>query len=213
MEAAAAEYFPTAAMHESYEELKEAGAISSEVSEKIKVGTSLLNSLANLPRAWIPLLSFLRESEQAVWVNLKEEDIHARLRQRLNVMYKTVFYDRLRAEGFSSYDGLALLGEETVTNSGEISTWLESLIGPLKLTPTEGRTYWLKVSEDCRAQVETITYLEAFIAMRKDYAISEEERQQVLASVLESEWEELSGLNGEQLAGAGEFGEERLSRV
>ena len=203
LEEAAKEYFPTAAMHESYQELMAAGAVSPEVSEKINAGTSVFTSLQNVPRAWIPLLTFLQESDRAVWLNLNEEDIRAQLKHRLNVMYKRVFYDRLRAEGFSSYDGLALLGEERVTKSGKITTWLETLIVPLKLTSTEGRTYWLKVSEDCREQVEEITYLEAFLAMRKDFKISDEDRQDFLVRVLESELGELSDLSEEQLRAMG----------
>ena len=143
----------------------------------------------------------MEKSDWAGWVAIKENGIRAGLQQRLDVMYKRVFYDRLRAEGFSSYDGLVLLGTETVMDSGEISSWLEKLITPFKLAPTEGRTYWMNVSEDCHNQVEEITYLEAFIAMRKDFKIDDAGRQKLLRSVLESELEKLSGLSDGQLRG------------
>ena len=201
LEAAAAEYFPVASKHESYEELRKYGAVPDEVLQKVSVGQSLFTALQNIPRAWIPLLTFAEKSDQAVWVTVDEGKVRSELRRRLDVMYKAVLYDRLREEGFDSYDGLALLGEERWTDSGELSLWLESLIAPLKLAPTEGRTYWANVSQDCREQVEQVSYLEAFIAMRKDFQIEDEERQKVLRQVLESELEELSGLSDDSLIG------------
>ena len=201
LEAAAAVYFPKPAMHESYEELKAVAAVPLEVGKKITAGQSLFTSLQRVPRAWIPLLTFMKKSDLAVWVPLDETQIRSQLQQRLDVMYKRVLYDRLRTEGFDSYDGLALLGAERVTDSGELSSWLEKLFSPLKLSPTEGRTYWINVSGDCQEQVGQITYLEAFIAMRKDFKIDVEGRQKVLRSVLESELEKLSGLNEDQLKG------------
>ena len=205
LEAVMADYFPVAAMHESYQDLKEARAVPSEVARQINAGQSLFKTLQTVPRAWIPLLTFLEKSEQSVWVTMDEKKIRSQLQRRLDVMYKTVFYDRLREEGFSSYDGLALLGAERFSVAGEDSSYLEGLISPLKLAPTEGKTYWLQVSEDCRAQVEGVTYLEAFIAMRKDFKIDDEGRQEFLRKVLESELKELSGLSDEQLRGLANF--------
>ena len=201
LEAAAVEYFPVASKHETYEELRKYGAVPDKVLQKVSAGQSLFTALRDIPRAWIPLLTFAEKSDQAVWVTVDEGKVRSELRRRLDVMYKPVFYDRLREEGFDSYDGLALLGEERWTDSGELSLWLESLIAPLKLAPTEGRTYWANVSQDCREQVEQVSYLEAFIAMRKDFQIEDEERQKLLRQVLESELEELSGLSDDSLIG------------
>ena len=201
LEELAATHLPAAAMHESYAELYALGAIPSELQKKITLAQSIMTSLLDVPRAWIPLLTFLESCEQAVWLSVDEKSLRSRLQKRLDVMYKTTFYDRLRTEGFGSYDGLALLGEQKLSRLGEESTWLEELFSAIKLAPTEGRTYWLKVSEDCQAQVEELTYLEAFIAMRKDYKIEEEGRQELLRKVLESEVQELSGLDEGQLRG------------
>lgn len=201
LEAVAAAHFPAAQTFDSYQKLKAVTGVPSEVEDKIKVGKARIEGLQSIPRAWIPLLTFLRESDLAVWVSVDEKRLRTRLSKQLDVKYKRVFYDRLRAEGFSSYDGLAFLGEERLTKTGENSTWLEELISPLELSPTEGRTYWINVSEDCREQVEEVTYLEAFIAMRKDFKIDDEERRKVLRAVLESELEKLNGLEDGQLRG------------
>jgi len=201
LEAAAVEYFPVASKHETYEELRKYGAVPDKVLQKVSAGQSLFTALRDIPRAWIPLLTFAEKSDQAVWVTVDEGKVRSELRRRLDVMYKVVFYDRLREEGFDSYDGLAFLSEERWTSLGEPSPWLEGLISPLKLAPMEGRTYWANVSQDCREQVEQVSYLEAFIAMRKDFQIEDGERQKVLRQVLESELEELSGLSDDSLIG------------
>ncbi len=203
LESFAADHFPATEFYDDYQELNKARLVPPEIERKISAGRSLFAALMNVPRAWIPLLTFLETSDQVVWLQLDEQKVRAGLQQRLDVKYKSVFYDRLRAEGFSEYDGLALLGAEKVSGSGGMSSWLESLILPLELSPTEGMTYWLKVSKDCHDQVESITYMEAFIAMRKDFQIDEEGRQKVLHRVLESELEKLFGLGEAHLKGLG----------